>query len=71
MLLRESFGLDDAAALIEKSLAEVWRAGWRTADLAEPVCKILGTQAMADKVAEQVLRSAETKSPHETCVAAG
>ena len=63
MLLRESFGLDDAAALIEKSLAEVWRAGWRTADLAEPVCKILGTQAMADKVAEQVLRSAESKQP--------
>jgi 3-isopropylmalate dehydrogenase len=71
MLLRESFGLGDAAALIEKSLAEVWRAGWRTADLAEPVCKILGTRAMADKVAEQVLRSAETKSPHETCVVAG
>ena len=71
MLLRESFGLDAAAALIEKSLAEVWRAGWRTADLAEPACKILGTQAMADKVAEQVFRSAETKSPHETCVVAG
>jgi 3-isopropylmalate dehydrogenase len=69
MLLRESFGLDEAAALIEKSLAEVWRAGWRTADLAEPGCKILGTDAMAQKVAEQVLRSAEKKSPHETRVA--
>jgi 3-isopropylmalate dehydrogenase len=69
MLLRESFGLDEAAALIEKSLAEVWRAGWRTADLLEPGCKILGTQAMADKVADQILRSAEKKSPHETRVA--
>ncbi|MGA3285475.1 MAG: isocitrate/isopropylmalate family dehydrogenase [Verrucomicrobiota bacterium] len=59
MLLRESFGLDEAAALIEKSLAEVWRAGWRTADLTEPGCRILGTKAMADKVAERVLRSAE------------
>jgi len=59
MLLRESFGLDTAAALIEKSLAEVWRAGWRTADLVESGCRILGTQAMADRVAEQVLRSAE------------
>ncbi len=59
MLLRESFGMDEAAALIEKSLAAAWRAGWRTADLAEPGCRILGTNAMADKVAEQVLRSAE------------
>ena len=60
MLLRESFGLDEAAALIEKSLAEVWRAGWRTADLAEPGCRILGTKAMAEKVAEQVFRSVES-----------
>jgi 3-isopropylmalate dehydrogenase len=67
MLLRESFGLDEAAALIEKSLTEVWRAGWRTADLAETGCKILGTRAMADKVTGQILRSAETKLPHETC----
>jgi len=59
MLLRESFGLDQAAALIEKSLAEVWRAGWRTADLAEPGCRILGTKTMAEKVTEQVLRSVE------------
>jgi 3-isopropylmalate dehydrogenase len=59
MLLRESFGLNEAATLVEKSLAEVWRAGWRTADLAEPGCRILGTRAMAEKVAEQVLQSAE------------
>ncbi len=61
MLLRESFGLDEAAALIENSLAKVWRAGWRTADIAETGCKILGTEAMAGKIAEQILRSAETK----------
>lgn len=71
MLLRESFGLDEAAGLIEKSLAEVWRAGWRTADLAEPGAKTLGTRALAGKVAEQILRSTETKSPHETCAAVG
>jgi 3-isopropylmalate dehydrogenase len=71
MLLRESFGLDEAAALIEKSLAETWRAGWRTADLAEPGCKILGTKAMTEKVAEQIFRTAETKSPHETCAVIG
>ena len=59
MLLRESFGLDEAATLIETALARTWQAGWRTADLAEPGAKILGTKAMAEKVAEQVLRLAE------------
>ncbi len=59
MLLRESFGLEAAAMLIEKSLAQVWRAGWRTTDLAEPGCKILGTQAMTGKVVEQILRPAK------------
>jgi len=57
MMLRESFGLHEAAALIENSLAAVWREGWRTADLAEPGCKILGTQEMTDRVARQVLNS--------------
>jgi 3-isopropylmalate dehydrogenase len=61
MLLRESFGLEAAARLIENSLAETWRAGWRTADLAEPGCKIIGTKAMAGKVAGQILSSAGTK----------
>jgi 3-isopropylmalate dehydrogenase len=60
MLLRESFGLEAAARLIEDSLAETWRAGWRTADLAEPGCTIIGTQAMAGKVAGQILAAAGT-----------
>jgi 3-isopropylmalate dehydrogenase len=64
MLLRESFGLERAAAAIEKSLAQVWRAGFRTADLAEPGCQILGTNAMTKRVAQQILC-------HETCAAAG
>jgi 3-isopropylmalate dehydrogenase len=71
MLLRESFGLDEAAALIEKSVAEVWRAGWRTVDLSEPNCKILGTKAMTEKVVEQILHSTEIKTLHETCALIG
>ncbi|MDR3459026.1 MAG: isocitrate/isopropylmalate family dehydrogenase [Verrucomicrobiae bacterium] len=71
MLLRESFGLEEPAALIERSLAETWQAGWRTADIAEAGCTILGTDAMAAKVAEQVLRSVEKQLPHETRVAVG
>ncbi len=59
MLLRESFGHEAAARLVEQSLAATWRAGWRTTDIAEAGCQILGTQAMGEKVAEQVFRSAE------------
>src|SRR5207245_1461202 len=49
MLLRESFALDRAAGLVERALAEVWRAGWRTADLAEPGCRVIGTQAITER----------------------
>jgi 3-isopropylmalate dehydrogenase len=70
MLLRESFGQDEAAALIEESVAGVWQEGWRTADLAEPDCTILGTDAMAEKVAERILRSAEKNEPDGAGVAA-
>jgi 3-isopropylmalate dehydrogenase len=54
MLLRESFGLETEAARIERSLRSAWAEGWRTADLAEPGCRIVGTQAMAERVAQQV-----------------
>jgi 3-isopropylmalate dehydrogenase len=69
MLLRESFGLTDAAALIEKAVAETWRQGSRTADIAEPGCNVMGTHAMSEQIAQQVLRLAE-KPGHETRVAA-
>jgi 3-isopropylmalate dehydrogenase len=71
MLLRESFGLDGAAALIEKSLADVWRQRFRTADLAEPGCQILGTAAMTAQIVRQILRSSENAPSHETCAATG
>lgn len=61
MLLRESFGLDEAAALIERALAATWDKGWRTADLAGPDCRVIGTMAMADRVAEEVARLAGSR----------
>ncbi len=61
MMLRESFGLFEAAGLIERALDAVWCAGLRTADLAEPGCTLLGTQALAGRVAEQVFRLAEVR----------
>jgi len=71
MLLRESFGLHQAAAIIEDALAEVWRQGFRTADLAEPGCQILGTSAITARFVGQILRWSEVKPSHETCAAAG
>jgi 3-isopropylmalate dehydrogenase len=63
MLLRESFGLVEPAALIEEALVSVWNQGWRTADLAEPGCRLLGTRAMADRVAQQIFHIAEAREP--------
>ncbi len=56
MLLRESFGLFDAADLVECAVCAVWRAGWRTQDLAEPGCRVAGTQELGSLVAEEVSR---------------
>jgi len=68
MMLRESFGQRQAAALIESALAATWQEGWRTADVAEPGCRVVGTHAMTEQVAQHVLRLAE--KPHEIRVAA-
>lgn len=63
MLLRESFGLTEAADRIEAALAEAWRQGWRTADIAAPGCHPVGTTEMAEQVARRVLRLAEAGQP--------
>ena len=52
MLLRTSLGRDDAATAIEASVGEALRAGWRTADLADPGAApegltVVGTTAFA------------------------
>lgn len=71
MLLRESFALTAAAALIERSLADVWSQGWRTADIAEPGSRILGTRTFVARVVEQVLRPPQTERSDARCVALG
>jgi 3-isopropylmalate dehydrogenase len=60
MLLRESFGLKNEATLLENAMAEVWRQGWRTDDLAEPDCRAAGTREMAGLVAQSVVQLAAT-----------
>jgi 3-isopropylmalate dehydrogenase len=69
MMLRESFGLQATARLIEDSTRAVWRAGWRTADLAEPGCRTTGTREFGELVALEIQGAAVRE--HETCSTAG
>jgi 3-isopropylmalate dehydrogenase len=55
MLLRESFGLAAEAALVERAVAEVYRLGFRTDDVAEAGCRAIGTREMAERIAAAVL----------------
>src|SRR5437773_10939100 len=54
MMLRQSFGFGSAARLIEDSVRALWRAGWRTADLSEPGCKVAGTRQFAELVTHEI-----------------
>jgi 3-isopropylmalate dehydrogenase len=66
MMLRESFGLSEAADLIDAAVSEVWRQGWRTEDLSQTGCRVLGTREMATHVAESVVRLAECETQFES-----
>ncbi len=61
LLLRESFALTRAAATIERAVCAVLEAGWRTADIAEPGCRLVGTRALAERVAEAVITLARER----------
>jgi 3-isopropylmalate dehydrogenase len=52
MLLRESFGLFEAAELMQRSVREAWARGWRTADVAVNGCHLVGTREMGRRIAE-------------------
>ena len=58
MMLRETFGLRTEAQLVENSVRGVWRNGWRSADLAEPGCKIVGTRQFGELVAGEICNAA-------------
>ncbi len=63
MLLRESFGLDDAASLLEAALEDAWASGFRTFDVMAPGASLVGTAAMGDRIAESVARLAGRRDP--------
>jgi 3-isopropylmalate dehydrogenase len=50
MMLRHSLKLPQAATRIEAAVANVLRAGLRTADIQTPGGKALGTEEMGDAV---------------------
>ncbi|MFO1429196.1 MAG: isocitrate/isopropylmalate family dehydrogenase [Candidatus Competibacteraceae bacterium] len=63
MLLRESFGLSDAADAIERAVHQVWRQGWRTADLMELGGRLVGTREMGELVADIVFALYRESNP--------
>jgi 3-isopropylmalate dehydrogenase len=63
MMLRESFDLARASALIEHAVRQVWRQGWRTADLRGAGCQICGTGEMARRIADAVTHLASSSIP--------
>jgi 3-isopropylmalate dehydrogenase len=54
LMLRISLGCAEAAAAVEAAVADVLEAGLRTADIAAPGQKALGTAAMGDAIAQQI-----------------
>ena len=50
MMLRQSFGLAEHADRVERAVRAVLAQGYRTADIAQPGCRQLGTRAMGDAV---------------------
>lgn len=61
MMMRESFHHGTAALRIEAAVSQVWRDGWRTADLMEPGCRLVGTREMAERIADAVQRPPGTE----------
>ncbi|MEZ4427329.1 MAG: 3-isopropylmalate dehydrogenase [Nannocystaceae bacterium] len=56
MMLRYSFAMPDHAARIEKAVRAVLADGYRTADIAEPGCRTVGTREMGDAIANAVTK---------------
>ena len=46
MMLHESFGLTKEASLLNAAITQVWKSGYRTFDVMEAGCQLVGTQEM-------------------------
>ncbi|MBI1865301.1 MAG: 3-isopropylmalate dehydrogenase, partial [Nitrospirae bacterium] len=58
MMLKYSFGMGSAAERLDRALAALLDAGWRTRDIAQgdPGEKIVGTAEMGDRIVEAYSR---------------
>jgi len=56
LMLRHSFNLEEEAQRIERAVEAVLAQGYRTADLAKPGDKVLGTREMGNAVVEALSR---------------
>lgn len=54
LLLRHSLGQEQAARAVERAVAEVLEAGYRTGDITVPGSAVLGTAGMAAEVARRI-----------------
>lgn len=63
MLLRESAGDPAAARTILGAVDAVWRAGWRTRDVAGPGDRIVGTRELTDRIVDAIETSAASSEP--------
>ncbi|MFW5743759.1 MAG: isocitrate/isopropylmalate family dehydrogenase, partial [Spirochaetota bacterium] len=55
LMLRHSFGMEEAYRAITNAVAQTLRAGYRTADIAEAGRSAVGTAEMGDQIAERVI----------------
>ena len=55
LMLRHSFGMEEAYQAISSAVAQTLGAGYRTADIAEPGRKAVGTAEMGSQIAERVI----------------
>ncbi|MBY0587266.1 3-isopropylmalate dehydrogenase [bacterium] len=60
MMLRESFELFAEANAVEEGVRQVWSEGWRTADVATPRCRVIGTREFSDLVADRAVNCIQT-----------
>ncbi len=57
MMLKYSFKMDEAYNLIEKSIKDVLKDGFRTADIMSDGKELIGTRKMGDLIKDKILKA--------------
>jgi len=55
MMLKYSFGMNDAYDAVARSVETVLDAGYRTADIRQMGCKTVGTEEMGSRIADRII----------------